>query len=60
MTTTDRSTWLEHLSPARCWELRRARDLPLRYWSLGDKDHWIRIVLTEVTGRRLGRGADRA
>ena len=37
-------------------ELRRARELPLRHWSLGDKDHWVRIVPTEVTGRRIWRG----
>jgi uncharacterized protein len=36
-------------------ELRRLAGLPLRYWSLGDKAHWIRIVPAEVTGRRIGR-----
>ena len=34
-------------------ELRGVRELPLRYWTLGDKAHWIRIVPSEVTGRRI-------
>jgi hypothetical protein len=36
-------------------ELQRVADLPLRYWSLGDKPHWIRISPAEVTGRRIWR-----
>ena len=36
-------------------ELRRARDLPLRFWALGEKPHWIRILPQEVTGRRIHR-----
>jgi uncharacterized protein len=34
-------------------ELGRLARLPLRYWCLGDKAHWIRIVADEVTGRRI-------
>jgi uncharacterized protein len=34
-------------------ELRGASELGLRYWTLGDKAHWIRIVPEEVTGRRI-------
>lgn len=34
-------------------ELRRLAELPLRYWSVGDKPHWIRVVPEEVTGRRI-------
>jgi uncharacterized protein len=34
-------------------DLRHVRFLPLRYWALGDKVHWIRITPTEVTGRRI-------
>lgn len=33
--------------------VRHAATLPLRYWTLGDKAHWIRIVPNEVTGRRI-------
>ena len=36
-------------------ELRRAADLPLRFWVPGVKPHWIRIVPREITGRRLHR-----
>jgi len=34
-------------------EVRRVEALPLRYWSVGEKAHWVRIVPTEVTGRRI-------
>jgi uncharacterized protein len=33
--------------------VRRVALLPLRYWALGDKHHWIRILPVEVTGRRI-------
>lgn len=35
-------------------ELRHLETLDLRYWSLGEKAHWVRITPTEVTGRRIG------
>lgn len=34
------------------------RALPLTPWAPGAKDHWLRIVVTEITGRRL-RGTPR-
>ena len=34
-------------------EVRRLSQLPLRYWALGDKTHWVRVVAEEVTGRRI-------
>lgn len=36
-------------------ELRRAAGLPLRLWSIGLKQHWIRITPREVSGRRIHR-----
>ena len=36
-------------------EVRGLGALPLRYWGVGEKPHWIRIVPTEVTGRRIHR-----
>jgi uncharacterized protein len=36
-------------------ELARAAELPLRFWSLGEKSSWIRIIPSEVTGRRIAR-----
>ena len=33
--------------------VRHAATLPLRYWTLGDKAHWIRIIPNEITGRRI-------
>lgn len=38
-------------------ELHRARALPLRFWALGEKGHWIRVMPREVTGRRIYRPA---
>jgi uncharacterized protein len=40
-------------------ELRRLAGLPLQHWVLGDKAHWVRIVPTEVTGRRIWNRAVR-
>jgi nitroimidazol reductase NimA-like FMN-containing flavoprotein (pyridoxamine 5'-phosphate oxidase superfamily) len=34
-------------------EIIRLRELDLRYWSIGEKPHWIRILPTEVSGRRI-------
>jgi nitroimidazol reductase NimA-like FMN-containing flavoprotein (pyridoxamine 5'-phosphate oxidase superfamily) len=31
------------------------RRLPLEYWTVGGKSHWIRIAPIEVTGRRIDR-----
>lgn len=39
-------------------ELRRLGALPLRYWGVGEKPHWIRIVPAEITGRRIHRVRD--
>jgi nitroimidazol reductase NimA-like FMN-containing flavoprotein (pyridoxamine 5'-phosphate oxidase superfamily) len=36
-------------------EVRRLASLPLRYWGVGEKAHWVRILPTEVTGRRIHR-----
>ena len=35
----------------------RLRSLPLSPWAPGPKAHWLRIVATEVSGRRLRRPA---
>ena len=32
--------------------------LDLRYWTVGEKQHWVRIVADEVTGRRLWTPGD--
>jgi|SRR5690606_17576574 len=37
-------------------ELGRLATVPLRYWSIGPKAHWVRIEPREVTGRRIWRG----
>jgi nitroimidazol reductase NimA-like FMN-containing flavoprotein (pyridoxamine 5'-phosphate oxidase superfamily) len=34
-------------------ELRRVAQLPLRYWALGNKAHWVRMVSDQITGRRI-------
>ena len=36
-------------------EQRAVAALPLEFWGVGPKDHWIRIRPTEVTGRRIHR-----
>ena len=34
-------------------EREQAAGLPLDYWAVGPKPHWVRIDPTEVTGRRI-------
>jgi nitroimidazol reductase NimA-like FMN-containing flavoprotein (pyridoxamine 5'-phosphate oxidase superfamily) len=38
-------------------EVRAVARLPLRYWSVGHKPHWVRILPAEVSGRRIWNGA---
>ena len=33
--------------------LHAIKDLPLKFWALGEKAHWIRISPHEITGRRI-------
>lgn len=40
-------------------DIGSAEALPMALWALGEKSHWIRIVPSEVTGRRLGRTSSR-
>ncbi|HVV36153.1 MAG TPA: pyridoxamine 5'-phosphate oxidase family protein [Acidimicrobiales bacterium] len=35
--------------------LHGLRQLPLEYWTVGEKTHWIRIEPIEVTGRRVNQ-----
>ena len=34
-------------------EVRSVAELPLHSWTAGKKEHWVRIVPREVTGRRI-------
>jgi uncharacterized protein len=36
-------------------EREEAGDLHLDYWTVGPKEHWVRITPVEVTGRRIWR-----
>ena len=47
----------EELTPAYRKAYERARSLPIDSWSPGEKQHWVRIVPTRITGRRLIRTA---
>jgi nitroimidazol reductase NimA-like FMN-containing flavoprotein (pyridoxamine 5'-phosphate oxidase superfamily) len=35
-------------------ELARLRSLEVSPWAVGDRDHWLRLVPTRITGRRVG------
>lgn len=37
----------------RSSEIERLAGLPLRPWAEGDRGHWVRLPLTEVSGRRV-------
>lgn len=34
-------------------DLLTAEEMQLRFWGAGDKSHWIRVVPTDITGRRI-------
>jgi uncharacterized protein len=34
-------------------ELERLRAGPLRSWARGTREHWVRITIEEITGRRI-------
>ena len=34
-------------------ELEELRELPLRPWVQGDRAHWIRVLSTAISGRRI-------
>ncbi|HUG84634.1 MAG TPA: pyridoxamine 5'-phosphate oxidase family protein [Euzebya sp.] len=36
-------------------DLEHVRSLPLRPWAPGYRDHYVRIMPTAITGRRIGR-----
>ncbi|WP_370327305.1 pyridoxamine 5'-phosphate oxidase family protein [Euzebya sp.] len=36
-------------------QLDVVRDLPLRPWAPGERDHYVRIAPSAITGRRIGR-----
>jgi nitroimidazol reductase NimA-like FMN-containing flavoprotein (pyridoxamine 5'-phosphate oxidase superfamily) len=39
-------------------EIARLEQLPVRPWSRPDlRDHWVRIMVEELTGRRIGHSA---
>jgi nitroimidazol reductase NimA-like FMN-containing flavoprotein (pyridoxamine 5'-phosphate oxidase superfamily) len=37
------------------WE--RLRDVDVKPWAAGARDHWMRLVPSHITGRRIGAGA---
>ncbi len=36
-------------------ELERIRTLRVAPWAEGDRSHWMRLVPTRITGRRVGK-----
>ena len=45
---------LEEVTPYDAAEVRRLRALPLSPWASGDRSHWMRLVATRISGRRVG------
>ena len=57
----DRSGWsvvvvgrLEEVTPYDSRTLARVQGLPVDPWAGGEKAHWMRLVPSRVTGRRVG------
>ncbi len=60
---TDHSGWsvVVHGLAEEVWrpeELRAIRELPLRPWAPGPRDHYVRINPEAITGRRIGPVTD--
>jgi nitroimidazol reductase NimA-like FMN-containing flavoprotein (pyridoxamine 5'-phosphate oxidase superfamily) len=48
------SGWFEEVSPYDAETYKRVHQLPINPWAGGDKDHWVRIRTSRITGRRVG------
>jgi nitroimidazol reductase NimA-like FMN-containing flavoprotein (pyridoxamine 5'-phosphate oxidase superfamily) len=44
---------LEEATPFDAAVLERVQNLPVEPWAQGDKPHWVRLVPTRITGRRV-------
>lgn len=44
---------LEEVTPYASATYGRLHELPITPWAGGDKDHWMRLVPTLITGRRI-------
>lgn len=44
---------LEEITPYSASTYDRLRQLPVTPWAAGPKDHWMRLVPTLITGRRI-------
>jgi nitroimidazol reductase NimA-like FMN-containing flavoprotein (pyridoxamine 5'-phosphate oxidase superfamily) len=47
---------LEEVGPYDGETLDRITRLPVEPWTGGDKPHWLRLVPTRISGRRIGAG----
>jgi len=45
---------LEEVTPFDATTLDRVSNLPVEPWAGGDKPHWMRLVPSRVSGRRIG------
>ncbi len=45
---------LEEVDEHASRDLARLRSLPVTPWAEGDRDHWLRLVPSRITGRRVG------
>jgi nitroimidazol reductase NimA-like FMN-containing flavoprotein (pyridoxamine 5'-phosphate oxidase superfamily) len=51
---------LEEVTQFDAATLERVRELPVDPWAGGDRPHWVRLVPTRVTGRRIPAPARRS
>ena len=42
-----------HVTPEFRRVFERVRTVPMTCWAPGDREHWLRVIPTEITGRRL-------
>jgi uncharacterized protein len=46
---------LEEVTHYDAAAFERVRRLPVEPWAAGEKGHWLRLVPSQITGRRVGR-----
>lgn len=47
---------LDEATPFDAAVLERVQNLPVEPWARGDKPHWVRLVPSRITGRRVAPG----
>jgi nitroimidazol reductase NimA-like FMN-containing flavoprotein (pyridoxamine 5'-phosphate oxidase superfamily) len=45
--------WCDEVTPYEAETYKRLHELPIDPWARGDKEHWMQIRASQITGRRV-------